>query len=412
MRSYLIAIVTSILLLISFGITGYGASEGQTAHRIITLENDEFRKERAAGFNALYNMDYQTARSHFARLAQVSPEHPAGYFYLATNYWLELLNSTRRLQSNLYNSDSFYAETQDKVDARIDREFKGLADAALKRAENAVKVNSRDPEAIYYQGAIHGLIASYEATVTRSFLSALRNGNKAMDLHKKVVEIEPTFWDAYLTIGTYDYIVGSLPLPVKVIAAIGGFRGSRNRGLEELHLVTERGKYASDDARVVLLALYGREKRYDDILKTLDSLSGKYPQNYLFKIERANALVKLGRSKESNAIFEELLKSKEATKVNDLVQFQYGDVLVKQGRKDEALKHFLAVTSISDAHPQLVTRAHLRIGQLYDQLSRRQEAVTEYQQVLQRENVFDSHDQAKKYIKKPYVAPTQDKEQG
>jgi tetratricopeptide (TPR) repeat protein len=368
----------------------------------LNSESAEYQKLRREGFNALYNMDYKNAQAKFNQMTQILPEHPAGHFYLATNYWLELLESTRRLQSNLYGGESFYADTQDKVDEKIDKEFRRLLKVSLERAESNLKKNPKDVESIYYQGAAHGLMASYEATVSRAFFSALKHGSKSVDLHRKVVELDPNYVDAYLTIGTYDYIVGSLPFAVKIVAAIGGFRGSKERGLQELNLVAQKGFYAQDDAKVLLLTLYNRENKNTEVLHLLETLSNKYPQNYLFKVERANTLVKLNRATESYQLFEELLKTKSAQKMQDLIHYQYGEAFSSQGRYADALNEFQKVKSLNASSSELVTRAHLRAGQILDLLAKRDEAKLEYQTVLKRENVFDSHEQAKKYLQKPY----------
>jgi tetratricopeptide (TPR) repeat protein len=371
-------------------------------NRTATSEVSEYNKIRLIGFDALYNMDYSTARAKFTQMTELSPENPAGHFYLATNYWLELLNSSRRLQANLYSGDSFYAETEEKVDEKVDKEFRRLVQVALQKTETQLKSNPKDIEALYYKGAAHGLLASYEATVTRSFFSALRNGSKSVDIHRKLVEVSPNYFDAYLTIGMYDYVVGSLPLTAKVIGTIFGFRGSRERGLGELNLVSKRGIYAADDAKVLLVALYAREKKYSEMINLLDTLADKYPQNYLFKVEKAVTLVKLNRAKESFQLFEELLKNKNAQKIADLVHYQYAEALTNQGNNSEALEHLQMVKTVNVASKELVTRAYLRAGQVLDLMSKRSEAVSEYQAVLKRENVFDSHDKAKKYFNKPY----------
>lgn len=379
------------------------AVNNSSPNRIINNETSEYQKLRREGFNSLYNMDYKSAQTKFAQMTQVLPDHPAGHFYLATNYWLELLESTRRLQANLYSGESFYAETKDKVDEKVDKEFRRLLSISLEKAESNIKKNPKDVESIYYQGAAHGLMASYEATVTRAFFSALKHGSKSVDLHRKVVELDPNYIDAYLTIGTYDYIVGSLPFAVKILAAIGGFRGSKERGLEELNLVAQKGFYAQDDARVLLLALYNRENKNNEVLSLLEMLSKKYPHNYLFKVEQANTLVKLNRATESYQLFEELLKEKNAQKMQDLIHYQYGEAFASQGRNSDALEEFQKIKNLANSSSEIVTRAHLRAGQMLDLLAKRSEAKLEYQTVLKRENVFDSHDQAKKYLQKPYA---------
>src|SRR5262249_57169875 len=65
---------------------------------------------RREGNEALYNMDYSTARAKFEEIKKRIPHHPAGDLYVATVIWLEHLNKSRRLQTSLYkNESSFYA---------------------------------------------------------------------------------------------------------------------------------------------------------------------------------------------------------------------------------------------------------------------------------------------------------------
>src|SRR5262245_17559406 len=87
-------------------------------------QNSSFDALREAGFNALYNLDYATATARFEEMIKLDTEHPAGYLYLATTQWLSILYSMRRLQSELYNNDSFFATEEEKIDPKIDRQFR------------------------------------------------------------------------------------------------------------------------------------------------------------------------------------------------------------------------------------------------------------------------------------------------
>ena len=85
-------------------------------------------------------------------------------------------------------------------------------------------------------------------------------------------------------------MIGSLSLPLKLLAKTAGVSGSKKRGLKELERVATEGHWARDVARVLLMDLYKREKRWDDAIATARSLSDKYPRNYLFKLQLADAI--------------------------------------------------------------------------------------------------------------------------
>jgi tetratricopeptide (TPR) repeat protein len=376
---------------------------------------DQLRKE---GFDALYNLDYEGARRSFREMTRAFPEHPAGYQFLAASLWLKTLNESRRLQASLYNDEGFYKEEDDKPDPELVTTFRDLTRRTKELCEARLKRDPKDAEALYYLGASEGLKSAWGAMVERSFMSALRNGNDAVDHHKEVIKLDPSFTDAKVTIGMYDYVVGSLPLPVKLLASIGGFRGSKKRGLAALEQVAREGQWAQDDAKSVLIALLKREGRFRDAYKYASELGAKYPRNYLYRLEAADALVSQAEvdratdpaaakktEAEAFAVFESLLAAPASGAPRpplDLVRFSYGEALLVAGQTERAAKEYLAAAAEPKAEATTATRARLRAAQALDLAGRRDEAVAQYKAVLARPNVYDSHEEAKRGLKGPY----------
>jgi hypothetical protein len=198
-----------------------------------------------------------------------------------------------------------YTDGKQKADPAQTAEFRKWIRQTKNLSEAKLKQNPRDIEALYFLGAAEGLDAAYAAAVEKKYRAALSKGSDAVDRHKQVLKIAPDFRDAELTIGLQNYIVGSLPLPLKMIAGTMGVRGSKKRGLETLERVSVEGNWARDLARVLLVDLYKREKRWKDAVATARVLSEKYPRNYLFKLQMANALaseiVTLQKAKDATA---------------------------------------------------------------------------------------------------------------
>ena len=143
---------------------------------------------------------------------------------LAARLWIKTLYESRRLQSSLYSSESFYTKGDDKVDPKIVSEFRALTREAKRLADVRVKANPRDVEAIDALAAVAGLKASFEEAVERRHFAALRDGSEAVDRHREVLRLDPNYIDAQLTIGLYEYVLGSLPLPAKLLAGLTGAR--------------------------------------------------------------------------------------------------------------------------------------------------------------------------------------------
>ena len=258
---------------------------------VAAFDRKRFDALRTEGFEALYNLDYEGARRRFQEMAKAFPDHPAGPQFLAASLWLRTLNESRRLQASLYNTEGFYKEKDDKADPKAVAEFRELTRQAKALCEARLKLNPKDTEALYYLGAVEGLKAAFAGAVERSFMSALRNGSDAVERHRDVIKLDPNYHDAEVTIGMYDYVVGGLPLPVKLMAAIGGIRGSKKKGLATLERVAQEGQWARDDAKSMLIVLYKREKRYMDAYRNASELALKYGRNYIFRMESADALV-------------------------------------------------------------------------------------------------------------------------
>jgi tetratricopeptide (TPR) repeat protein len=372
----------------------------------------EVMELRREGNEAMFNIDYTTAVAKYEEIRKRLPRHPAGDLYLATALWLRHLNKSRRLQTGLYRSgSSFYAgadkakeETEgDAVDTGLDRAFRERMAQAKTKALALVARNKNDADALYFLGAYYGVMAGYEASTARKFFSAMRNGSRCVDAHEKVLKLRPDYYDAYLTVGLYDYIVGSLPFGYKVMATMVGIRGNKMRGITRLQTLIEKNAMTADDARVMLLAVFRNEKREEEALGLLEQLSSKYPKNYLLKLEIASTLVTLGRSEEAYVAFESLLKDTSTASVLDLVNYQYAEALARNKEYKRAADHFIAVSKIQGGDANLATVSLLRAAQEYDLAGDRVEAIAQYKATLARPNVYDTRRQAENGLNKPYI---------
>ena len=231
---------------------------------VAQTESSRLEELRRSGVEALYNLDYEKARKDFNEIVRLYPDHPAGPQLLAARVWIKTLYESRRLQASLYSSESFYSQGDDKVDPKIVAEFRGLTREAKKLADARLKKNPKDIEALDFLGAIAGLKASFEEAVERRHFAALRDGSEAVDRHRDVLKLNPSCIDAELTIGLHDYVVGSLPLPVRLLAGIAGTRGSKKRGWQRWS-ASQSKEMDADDAKSLLILLYTREKRFKDV---------------------------------------------------------------------------------------------------------------------------------------------------
>lgn len=371
---------------------------------------DELRSLIERGFTHIYDLEYQEAEKVFEQAIALYPDHPSGYLYLATNIWLRELAEGRELTFEQFVAAEQLARRprRRKVDPALEQRFRQLIDTAIEKAESKLEANERDAESLYLLGTAHGTLAGFEATVSRKFFSALRNGSKAFDYHKKVVELDPTFYDSYLTIGMYDYIAGSLPRTVKWLAFLFGFRGNKERGLLEIQLAAEKGRYNSKDAKVMLTVLSIREKRPLVALKYLSELHKLHPKNYLIHLDLAALHHLIKNHAEAIRLYQQALAKISASEPHyeqlgaEQVHYRLGELYLEMGRAEQAIESYNQVLAANSPPEDMVTIVHLRLGQAYDLAKNRERAVEHYKVVLAREDINDSQDLARRYLKRPY----------
>jgi hypothetical protein len=405
-------LTSSFLLLLLFTATHAVAQSASTS------TTSRLEQLRAKGSEALLNLDYDGARQAFREIAHSFPDEPLGPRMLAWTLWLETLNKSRLQQGAIYSSQSFSATRHDKPDQKTAQEFRELTRRAEQLARARLQRNPRDPQTLYEMGSVETLKASFGITAEGRYLAALRGASSGVDRQREVLKLDPNFHDAELTIGLYDYVVGSLPLAPRLVAGFVGARGSKKRGLQTLERVAKQGSWERDNAKLLVMTLYKNQRRFAESLALSRELQHKYPYNYLFKLEAADSLISQAAEerrasrisaadpmqKEAVSIFESLLNERALPRMAErgVVYFRYGEGLLALGQPEQAAREFLATTMMREAESELVTRAHLRAAQSFDLAGRRDDALAQYRIVLNRSDADDLQVQARRGIGAPY----------
>lgn len=263
-------------------------------------------------------------------------------------------------------------------------------------------------DARYFLGTSQGVLGAFSITVDHSKGKAFKYGRQAYQYHSQLVEEDPEYYDSYMSAGLYEYIADNLPWYIKWVAVIMGYGGSEERGFQYLKLAAEKGQYVADDALVLLMVLYVREKQYDRALEAASYLHRKYPRSFLLHLNRAQILEKMGKWEQAAEVYRQILEWAQAGKANyhkiDLATFRYmaGRKFMDLRRWDLALGQFKAALNSPETPERERALSHLRAGQILDLQGRRGEAVGHYEQVLKFQNFEDSHQLARNFLQRPY----------
>lgn len=262
------------------------------------LRDPQFMVEARKGFDQIFNLDYDPAIKTFSALKAKHPQHPAPPFYLATAIWLRELFEREDLDLDKFVAPGYFNKpTAHKMPPEQRRAFFDLIGQSQKLTRAILEEHPNNKDARYFLGSSYGVLGAFFITIDHSKGKAFKYGKKAYKYHRELVEEDPDYYDAYMSVGLYEYIVANLPWYIKWFAVIIGYRGSEERGFDYLSLAAEKGQYVADEARVLQMVLYVREKQYKQALKTARDLHQKYARSFLLHLNQAQILEKMKKKR-------------------------------------------------------------------------------------------------------------------
>jgi len=398
-------------LLIAFGLLSSGIPVGaqnppQAAGQ---QQNPSFRPRDPltdSAFERFYNLDYEHAIQDFERVMEKHPNDPFAVNHVLTAVLIRELYRMGAMNTGEYANDSFIGQAHHPADPKAKERIKELVQRAEKLEEGQLKADPKDLDALYARGVTRAQFSVYTALVERAWFSALRNAVGARHDHEKVLEQDPAYTDAKLVVGTHNYVMGSLPWGVKVAVSLVGLSGSKDKGIQYLYEAAGSNGETSVDAKVVLMLFLRRERRYDDALKITRSLIPRYPQNGLFALEEGNLLRVSGEKQEAAAVYRQVWQAGREGRYPgmhyEMAALSLGDLL--RGEKDYAgaAGAYELVGTVTQPDRELLQKANLAAGEMYDVLQKRDLAVKKYQAVIATNAGTPPADQARKHMKEAY----------
>ncbi len=360
------------------------------------------------GYTHFYNLDYDGALKRFDAVLQAHPREPIAYAYALQAMIFRELYHQDLLDTTYYAHDSFLT-TQRRVDipeaSRQRIEF--LSDQVMTLADERLKTNPQDENALFARGYARGLHAAYITLADHSFFAAARQGLAARNDSEAVLKIDPEYADADMAIGIQQFAVASLPRMVRLMVGIAGVGGNKEKGLNLLRISAEKGVITNVESRTTLSLFLRHDARYAEALNVQHGLAAQFPHDYLFRLEEANLTKDEGHGPEAIAIYRQVLADarKPGYFVDPRLQMAwFGLADTERGQNDveDAAKHYLEAASQPECSDWLRKRAELNAGEMLDLLHDHTGAMVQYQKAGAAGGDQSQADIARKLIKTPY----------
>jgi tetratricopeptide (TPR) repeat protein len=300
--------LSSILFFLNFN-TNYSAA-------------DEYRQKLVEGVTQTFNFQFDNAERIFKELMKNNESDARSYVYMANIYVIQYLSDKRK--------SDFY-------------QFEYYSEQAIKNAENSLKKNANDKDALYSLASINGY-RTLVFLLTKKYIEGVWAAKKCLDYTNDLLEIDKNYIDAYLWKGLFDFALSQIPSSAKHVLKIVGIEGNFTDGIKGLRRTSENGILTSTEAKYFLSQIYSAyvndNKTAEDLLQFLVE---EFPKNILFKYSLASVKIKLRKIKEADELLNDILLNAN-TKFQNVVNLTYflkGDCAYYQNHFNQAKPYYL-----------------------------------------------------------------------
>ena len=359
-------------------------------------------------YERFYNLDYAGAVARLERLHAQHPGDPQATAYLLEAVLFQELYRQDLLDTTFYANDGFLTGRHaTREDPQVRQRILGLADEAVREADWRLSRNPNDIDALYARGWVRSLQCTYFAMVDREFRTGFRLAIKARDDEQRVLALDPNYVDAKLVVGVFEYVVGALPWPFKLLIGFAGITGSKATGMAMLRDAGNRGVLTSVEARTVIALFLRREAKYQEAIQVVRGLKQQYPHDFLFCLEEANLRKDDGEGMGAVDAYRLLLADSAkpgyfASAQLELAYFGLGDALRGQRHYREAAEAYERAAGTANVGPELKIRSLLDAGQCRDLNGERALAIDDYNAAIDAGPNTSRADTARRLLRSAY----------
>jgi tetratricopeptide (TPR) repeat protein len=367
--------------------------------------------EKAA--EAFYNLDFDEALAIYQKASAAAPSDAELHNNVGQCLLYGELYRNGALESEMVTgNNSFIRRAKLEVQPEVERLFTAEVEKAIALGQAATAKNPRDTQALHTLALSYALRANYGFFVKKTFMASLKDSAKAHGLEVQVTDLDPSNYDAKYLQGGYDYIIGSLPWSWRILGFVGGFHGDKQRGINTMTEVAQKGKQNRSEAEMTLCALYRREGQTARAIPMVLNLIGRYPRNYLLRFELAQMYGATGQRKSAIETLNEIARRKRENLPGfgripwEKIYYQTGNLQFWFNDLENSLENMKKVTATPEQLKEIDLNtgvlALMRQGQIYDLLNRHPEAVKLYRQAIKFAPAAEAARESGRYIDSPY----------
>jgi len=261
-----------------------------------------FENKILSGLEETFKFNFNRSEKIFDEIIRDYPKNPAGYHFKSIRYLWKYLDNRKEADYNKFItlSEKVIGTEKDSLDQEID-----------------------DPFTAYIIGTSYSFRAM-AFTRDGDYLNAVWAAKKSYSFLTNAVLADSNFYDAYMGLGLYNFMIAQTPPALKWAMRISGITGDKEKGIEYIKLAAQKGKFSKTEAQYYLAQILSEfYEENESAEKMLIKLNNSYPDNILFNFSLANLYTKLSKFEKAEAILNKIKNIKD----NSFVQLKRFSVM-------------------------------------------------------------------------------------
>ncbi len=290
-----------------------------------------------SGLEYAYVEQFDSARFYFDGVVQDHPQNPAGYFMNAALLQLKMMDECR------FDVEDEYFRTMRK---------------AIERAEEILAAENNS-WARFYLASAYTYQAVYKG-FRKDYFETFKLGVKGGRMMQELLRDDPSFYDAYLACGTYEYFWARASRYIPFLN-LGG--GDVDGAITKLRIAAEKSLFSGPTARNSLVFIYSEEGHYDKADSIVDGLRAEYPASKTFLWNEADLEFRKKNYQAAAALYDELYSRYDSANNKNYAnlaqcRLSMGKCYAELGDKERARKNLKDVIKMNEHardYPQIKT---------------------------------------------------------
>jgi hypothetical protein len=252
-------------------------------------------------FNRMYNCDFAGAHAIISEQIRKHPEDSLLHSVKAATHLYSEFNRLQILELDFFSDDDKVTDRKRlKPDPAIRAEMFQETAEARKLATERLKTDPKDVNAMFALCMASGIETDYTSLIEKKYIRSYSLSKENQQWAHKLLALNPPIYDAYLTLGSVEYVVGNLNFFFKLFIRFDQIEGNKKKAVEELKRVIENGRYYAPFAKILLSVIYLRENQPKLALTLLKELERDFPENPLIRKEIVRVSTRFGLAEPGN----------------------------------------------------------------------------------------------------------------